>query len=180
MALPPVFPSGVATAFLYPRQTTSTGTGIGSQTQADPGNTNPPIIFEPPSALSGGDLEVWIIATGMNANWGGCQVWASVDNTGYARIGTILLGGIQGLLTATFPYHADPDSTNALKVDLTLSNGTLVAGTTTDADDFLTLCYCDGELIAYSAMARRSAVTSPARNSAASSARPLCRSIRVT
>jgi len=151
MALPPVFPSGVATAFLYPRQTTSTGTGIGSQTQADPGNTNPPIIFEPPSALSGGDLEVWIIATGMNANWGGCQVWASVDNTGYARIGTILLGGIQGLLTATFPYHADPDSTNALKVDLTLSNGTLVAGTTTDADDFVTLCYCDGELIAYSA-----------------------------
>ena len=35
--------------------------GSGIDTLADPGDSNPPIIFEPPAALSGGVLEVWII-----------------------------------------------------------------------------------------------------------------------
>src|SRR6516225_4726178 len=115
MALPPISPSGVSTAFIYPRQTTSTGTGLPQVLSAAPAFTNPPIIFEPPFPLTNGDLLVWIIASGASVNWGGCTVYVSVDNTTYAPIGTI------------------------------------IAGTTQDADDFLTLCYCDGELIAYSA-----------------------------
>ena len=149
MALPPISPTGVATAFLYNTQTKTTGTGIGSQLAANPGYTNKPIIFEPPSELSDGIVKVWIIATGMSANWGGCSVWVSIDNTTYTAIGTILAGAIQGTLTSTFPSHVDPDALNALEVDLTMSQAQLIAGTRQDADAFLTLCYCDGELIAY-------------------------------
>ena len=150
MSLPPISPSGVFTAFLYPVQT-SKGSGYVGVTSANPGMVNAPIIFEPPSALTGGDLLVWIIATGQSANFGGCQVWASVDDTTYGQIGTILAGQIQGVLTALFPSGSDPDTTNTLMVDLSESAGQLIAGTTTDADDFVTLCYVDGELAAYSA-----------------------------
>src|SRR5215469_2944120 len=102
MALPPISPTGVATAFLYPRQTQSTGTGLMQLATLDPGSTNPPIIFEPPYPLSGGEYLVWIIATGASPNFGGCTVYSSIDDTTYAPIGTILAGAIQGTLTATF------------------------------------------------------------------------------
>lgn len=151
MALPPISPTGVATAFLYTTQTKTTGTGIAPQLNVSPGYTNRPIIFEPSHQLSGGELKVWIIATGSSANWGGCQVWVSVDNTTYTAIGTILAGAIQGILTSAFPSHTDPDTTDPLLVDLTMSRAQLITGTKQDADDFLTLCYCDGELIAYTA-----------------------------
>jgi hypothetical protein len=115
---------------------------------ADPGNTNAPIIFEPPAGLSGGDLAVWLIASG-GVNWGGCQIWVSSDGSTYAMAGTLYRGGRQGVLTATFPSHADPDTTDSLSVDLTESQGQMLSGTTADADAFVTLCYCDGELVSY-------------------------------
>jgi hypothetical protein len=115
---------------------------------ADPGNTNAPIIFEPPAVLSGGDLEVWLIASG-GVNWGGCQIWVSSDGSTYAMAGTLYRGGRQGVLTATLPSHADPDTTDSLSVDLTESQGQMLSGTTADADSFVTLCYCDGELVSY-------------------------------
>src|SRR5204862_408647 len=49
----------------------------------------------------------------------------------------------------TLPSHADPDTSNTLSVDLSESQGQLLSGTTADADAFVTLCLCDGELIAY-------------------------------
>src|SRR5579862_1442044 len=94
-----ITPIGVGTAALYPRLA-SAGTGI--DMLADPGNTNAPIIFEPPSGLSGGDLEIWLIASG-SANWGGCQVWVSSDGSTYALAGTLYAGARQGVLTAALP-----------------------------------------------------------------------------
>jgi len=43
-----ITPIGVGTAPLYPRLSTA---GDGVDTLADPGDSNPPIIFEPPTAL---------------------------------------------------------------------------------------------------------------------------------
>jgi hypothetical protein len=141
-----IAPIGVGTvAAVYTRQATA---GSGVDTLVAPGDTNPPIVFEPPAALSGGDLEVWIIASG-GAQWGGCQVWVSSDGNTYAMAGTIYRGGRQGFLTAALASHADPDNTNTLSVDLSESHGQLLSGTTADADDFVTLCYCDGELVSY-------------------------------
>jgi hypothetical protein len=140
-----ITPIGVGTATLYARQTTA---GSGIDTLVDPGDSNPPVIFEPPAALSGGDLEIWLIASG-GANWGGCQIWVSSDGSTYAMAGTLYRGGRQGLLTATLPSHADPDSTDTLSVDLSESQGQMLSGTVADADNFVTLCYCDGELVSY-------------------------------
>jgi hypothetical protein len=140
-----ITPIGVGTAPLYPRLSTAGG---GIDTLADPGDSNPPIIFEPPAALSGGDLEVWIIASG-GADWGGCQVWVSSDNATYALAGTIYRGGRQGVLTAALPSHVDPDAADTLSIDLSESQGQLLSGTLADADNFVTLCYCDGELVSY-------------------------------
>ena len=55
-----ITPIGVGTATLYPKLTTA---GAAVNMLVDPGDTNAPIIFEPPAGLSGGDLEVWVIAS---------------------------------------------------------------------------------------------------------------------
>ena len=140
-----IVPIGVGTASLYPRLAAA---GSAVDTLTDPGDTNPPIIFEPPTALSGGAYEVWMIASGA-PDWGGCQVWISIDNATYALAGTIYRGARQGTLTADLPSHADPDDTSTLSVDLTQSQGQLLSGTQADADNLVTLCYVDGELISY-------------------------------
>jgi hypothetical protein len=145
-AFPPtITPIGIGTATSYARQT---GAGSGVDTLVDPGDSNPPIVFEPPSPLSGGDLEVWLIASG-GIDWGGCQVWVSSDGNTYALAGTLYRGGRQGVLTAALASHADPDTADTLSVDLTESQGQLLSGTQGDADSFVTLCYCDGELVSY-------------------------------
>jgi hypothetical protein len=84
-----------------------------------------------------------------SANWGGCQVWISSDGSTYSMAGTIFSGGRQGVLTAGLASHADPDTTDTLAVDLAMSQGQLLSGTAADANNFVTLCYCDGELISY-------------------------------
>jgi hypothetical protein len=150
MAFPPVSPSGVNTAFLYSTQV-SAGQGIVPTIAADPGNVNPPIIFEPPGALTNCQLVIWFIVTGASPNWGGCQVWVSGDDTTFGVIGAVGRGGVQGILTAPFPAGTDPDTANTLSVDLTESAGTLTSATAHDADLGLTLAYVDGELISYSA-----------------------------
>jgi hypothetical protein len=140
-----ITPIGVGTAKVYPKLTTA---GVGVNMLVDPGNTNAPIIFEPPPGLSGGDLEVWLIASG-GANWGGCQVWVSSDGNTYGLGGTIYRGARQGVLSAVLTSHADPDTADTLSVDLTESQGQLLSGTMADADNYVTLCYCDGELLSY-------------------------------
>lgn len=141
-----ITPIGVLTAQLYTRLT-SAGAPIVDQL-ASPGNTNPPIVFEPPAALSGGQPEVWIIATG-GAQWGGCQAWISTDGNTYALAGTLYAGARQGVLTAALPSAADPDTSDTLAIDLSMSLGQLLSGTQTDADGLVTLSYCGGELVSY-------------------------------
>ena len=140
-----ISPIGIGTAPLYAKQATA---GMPLDPLVLPGDTNPPILFEPPPGLTAGDLEVWIIATG-GVQWGGSQVWISLDGTTYGYAGTVYRGGRQGALTAALPSHADPDTSNTLSVDLSQSQGQLLSGTTADADAFVTLSYCDGELIAF-------------------------------
>jgi hypothetical protein len=140
-----ISPIGVGTAPAHPKQTSA---GAPLDMLVDPGNSNPPIIFEPPPALTGGATEVWMIATG-GANWGGAQLWISSDGNSYALAGTVYRGGRQGVLTASLPSHGDPDTADTLAVDLSQSQGQLLSGTTADADNFVTLSYCDGELLSF-------------------------------
>lgn len=109
----------------------------------DPGFVNTPILFEPPLELqqTHGMLNVMCALSGASTMWGGCQVWVSTDNVTYAQVAGLQRGPARmGVTTADFPVGSDPDTAHALAVDLTMSNGTLLAGTTNDADLAHTVC----------------------------------------
>lgn len=103
------FPGGIATAVAYPVQTSS---GAGINRNVAPASVNPPLIFEPPAALtSGGEAEVWIgLSGGVNGssdpNWGGATIWISRDDTSYTAIGMVMSVARQGTLAASLPASA--------------------------------------------------------------------------
>jgi hypothetical protein len=85
----------------------------------------------------------------MNQDWGGCHVWISPDNSNYVQVGPMYGPSRMGVLSAQLVSSADPDTTHTLAVDLRESTGTLSGGSASDADNFRTLCYVDGELISF-------------------------------
>lgn len=140
-------PYGIGTVATYAGQTS--GSNATFNTLAEPGNVNPPAIFEPNAALTGGAAQVWVAASG-GANWGGCQVQLSFDGETYSNIGTITAGALQGALITALPATADPDMTDTLEVDLSESLGVLPStATEADANALRTLILVDNELMAY-------------------------------
>jgi hypothetical protein len=120
---------------------------------ADPGDTEV-VLFEATSRLTGFQgNQIWMGATGVSKDWGSCNVLASADGTTYKQIGTIDTIARLGVLDSTFASGSDPDTSNALVVDLVANSAMLDAGATADADNANTLCYVDGELLSYSAAA---------------------------
>ncbi|MET0530124.1 MAG: phage tail protein [Microvirga sp.] len=79
-------PRGTAAA--YPR-VGATGSAINRDRAPAP--VNDPLLFEPPAALTAGVAQVWIAASGANADpyWGGANVWVSRDGASFVEIGTI-------------------------------------------------------------------------------------------
>jgi len=122
--------------------------GYAADHGADPGDVNPPVLFEPPAALTGGDLELWV-ATSGGTNWGGANVWVSEDGSSYSRIGTVTVPSRHGLLSADLAEGSPLDVVNGLSVDLSISRAQLGSGTALDAANYNTLCYVDGEYLAY-------------------------------
>jgi hypothetical protein len=141
---------GAATAALYSFES---GQGFNADYNADPGDANTPVIFEPTAELAGG-LEVWLAASGGSL-WGGCDVWLSSDGDSYKNIGRITGSARTGVLAAALPAvnaaatGQTIDSGDTLGVNLAESNGELLSGTQADALVLNTLCYVDGEYIAY-------------------------------
>lgn len=136
---------GTASAAVY---STQAGSGYSVNYNAAPGNINAPVLFEPPVGLTSGNLEVWAAVSG-GALWGGCEVWVSDDGSAYQRAGRVDGPARHGTTTATLPLVADPDTTSTLNVDLSLSRAQLLSATQAQADVLDTLCWVDGELIAY-------------------------------
>jgi hypothetical protein len=97
----------------------NSASGGGFDRHVDPGDVNPPAIFEPSTSLTvSGSPEVWVAASG-GADWGGCIVSISFDGTTYSQIGIISARATQGVLAATLANHADPDGVDTLAIDLT-------------------------------------------------------------
>jgi hypothetical protein len=144
------FPQGVATSVAYPVQAKSNGVPAADVT---PNSVNSPLIIEPPPSLSGGSTQLWIGASAQNAdpNWGGCIVWASLDGISYSEVSAIAVPARQGVLSASLAAYAGsaPDNANTLAVDLTESGGTLQTTNSAAAAAGVTLCYVDGEYLAY-------------------------------
>ncbi|MCG8283195.1 phage tail protein [Acinetobacter seifertii] len=108
----------------------------------EPGNVNAPSIFEPPLDLTDGKNQIWIAVSG-DFNWGGCNVWASLDNTTYEMIGTVYGSARYGQLVTAI----DADDT-ALQVELnTVSQ--IFSGTLEDAQADQTLCKVGDEYFNY-------------------------------
>src|SRR5487761_668469 len=124
------------------------GAGYSVNYNADPGDALAPIVFAAPVQIASGGLEVWL-ATAGGPNWGGCDVYVSSDGSTYKLAGRKHGPSRIGVLTAAFPAGGDPDTTDTLAVDLSASAGALLSGTQQDADLGHTLCWVDGELIAY-------------------------------
>jgi len=91
------------------------------------------------------------VAGVADPNWGGANVWLSTDGISYQVVGQVLGASRQGVLTATLPifFGPNPDTTNALYVNLAESGGALLSGTPIDAQNGITLCLVDNELLAY-------------------------------
>lgn len=140
-------PVAAQSAALYPSQGNDSNT---STYNVSPGSANAPVVFEAPLALveASSGLEVWIAASG-GVNWGGAQVWVSYDGNTYKQIATIAAPAREGVLSASLPVGNDPDYTNTLAVDMSMSRAQLLSGTQQDADLYNTLCYVDGELMSY-------------------------------
>ena len=113
----------------------------------DPGDSTSPVIFEAPDPISGA-TKTFIAAAG-GGNWGGCNIWASDDGSTYRQIGSLAGACRYGELTAGLPVGDAVDIINTLAVDLSDSGGELGSGTQADAQNMRTLCWVDGELIAY-------------------------------
>lgn len=108
----------------------------------EPGNVNAPSIFEPPLDLTNGKNQVWVAVSG-GINWGGCNVWASIDNTTYEMIGTIYGSARYGTLASAI----DTDDTE-MQIQLNTSSQ-MFSGTVEDAEVDATLCRVGDEYINY-------------------------------
>jgi hypothetical protein len=146
------FPLGVASAVLYPTQP-AINNPINRNVTPDP--VNAPIIFEPPSTLVS-TPQVWFAVSGgsggiADPNWGGCNVWASVDGSTYVQIGTIFGPAAQGVLSSSLPSYSgtNPDTTDTLAVNIAESGQALASGTAASAALGTPLVIVGNELMAY-------------------------------
>lgn len=137
------FPMGAATATAYPTQPSL---GYSADYNKSPGNAHAPVIFEAPLQLTGGEPQIWLATAGGDM-WGGAEVWISTDGDSYTRIGATNKKARFGSLSAPLASGAVFDRTNTLNVEI--SAGQMTGGTEQDSRDLLTLCYVDGEFLAY-------------------------------
>lgn len=137
------FPMGAATATAYPTQPSL---GYSADYNKSPGNAHAPVVFEAPLQLTGGEPQIWLATAGGDM-WGGAEVWISADGDSYTRIGAINKKARFGSLSAPLASGAVFDRANTLNVEI--SAGQMTGGTEQDSRDLLTLCYVDGEFLAY-------------------------------
>ena len=137
------FPMGAATATAYPTQPSL---GYSADYNKSPGNAHAPVVFEAPLQLTGGEPQLWLATAGGDM-WGGAEVWISTDGDSYTRIGATNKKARFGSLSAPLASGAVFDRANTLNVEI--SEGQMTGGTEQDSHDLLTLCYVDGEFLAY-------------------------------
>ncbi len=128
---------GSGNVTIYPKQASSSFQPVISQEL--PGNTYPVIFESTPQGTLVQENSVQIALAGNQPGWGGCDIYVSSDGTTYEYLATVTSIGRTGLLSAALAAGSDPDTTDTLSVDLTLSGGSLVSATQAEADTFATL-----------------------------------------
>jgi hypothetical protein len=137
-----------------PVYNTQTNQGLATNFNAAAPSVNTPVFIEPTDQLAG-DLELDIALSG-GANWGGCLIYVSADGDSYALLGKYQGTTRMGTLTAAVATVTAAaagltiDQTNTLAVDISEVPGAqLLSGSINDVLAGNTLCWVDGELIAY-------------------------------
>jgi hypothetical protein len=125
------------------------GSGYAPNFDVAPGSVSPPALINAPTSLTKGDRQVWCAAGSTSPNWGGCDVYISVDNITYQRVGSIRGAARYGTLTAALPSAADPDVTNTLAVTLATSLGVLGNATAAEAAAGGSISLVGNELVTY-------------------------------
>jgi Putative phage tail protein len=115
---------------------------------------NAPLIFEPPPAATAGVALVWVGVSGLNGGptnqqWGGANVFVSIDNVTYSQIAMVTTPLRQGVLTAPLPPAFGWDTSNTLTVNLAESGGALAGTSQAAAMQGATLALVDDELLAF-------------------------------
>ena len=147
--------TGLSTPALYPG---SGPRGFQPNRAVAAAAVNTPLIFEPPPALTNNVAEVWIGASGgaggvADPNWGGCNVWISLDGVTYSQIATITQPLRQGVLAAGLAAATGWDAAHTLATNLTESAGVLSGTSSTAALQGSTLALVEAELLAYESAA---------------------------
>ena len=142
--------AGISNPGLNPNAT-STGFQPNWGVPAVPVNT--PLIYQPPTALTGGVAQIWLGASGVDGGgqnqWGGAGVYVSVDNVTYSQIAVLTAPLRQGFLTASLPAAGGWDAVDTLAVNLTESAGTLSGTSQAATQEGATLSLVDQELLGY-------------------------------
>ena len=104
------FVTGVSTPQFYQ----TAGSGGYQQNQGVPAvPVNTPFIYEPPLSATGGVAQIWVGASGApygsSTQWGGANVYVSVDGVTYSQVATITQAMRQGFLTAALPQASGWD-----------------------------------------------------------------------
>jgi hypothetical protein len=141
---------GVSTPAYYPNAT-STGFEPNWGVPAVPVNT--PLLVQPPLGMTGGVAQVWVGASGINAGgasqWGGANVYISIDDITYSQVAVLTAPLRQGFLTASLAAAAGWDSVNVLAVNLAESGGALSGTSQSAAQSGATLSLVNSEFLAY-------------------------------
>jgi hypothetical protein len=133
------WPLGSAHATLYPSQISS---GFQHNYNVAPGAVSAPVFLEAPVERTTTGLEVYAAVKGGGVNWGGCNVWVSLDGTTYRRVATVNGAARYGTITGPVSGGALPVSTS----------GQLVNASAADAAALSSLCWVGGatpEYLAY-------------------------------
>jgi Putative phage tail protein len=143
--------TGVSTPAFYPNASAAGSFQPNWGVPALPVNT--PLIFEPPPGLTGGVAQVWFGASGINggggSQWGGANVYISIDDVTYSQIAVLTAPLRQGFLSASLGAASGWDSVDTLAVNLAESGGTLAGTSQAAAQAGATMSLVDSELIAY-------------------------------
>jgi putative tail protein len=136
-----------------PIYNTQFAAGYAANYGADPGNVDVPYIFTFPPLLASpgsGGYELGIAVGGTSGMWGGCDIYASLDNVTYQRAGSNTFAAQYGKLTGPITSAPDPDTVNVLSVQLNSTiQDPLVSLSRADADNLRQPMLVDGEIMSY-------------------------------
>lgn len=143
------FPAGSQAPTAIP--TSATTPPNQGATNVSPSRVYPPVIFAPPTdMLTATGFATPQVVTGfsggydgtLDPNWGGAFVWTSLDNITYQLLGSMNGPSTIGALSTPLAGYGgvNPDNSDTLTVNLSISNGTLGSFTSSAASMGVSTC----------------------------------------